>query len=143
MERNTICALPAGVPLKGNFYDDNWSKLDWKNGAVTVKVIDPAAKYGVDIEGLSPEIKTIQAYAPPTQKFVAVEHQYNFADPFGKEWGSMDTSMVTLKPGTKHQVACTAARIRALIAADAAIFKTGFKQIRVACPPSRRPCSGR
>ena len=88
-----------GVPLAGNFYDDNWSKLTWKNGAVTVKVIDPAAHFGVDIEGLSPEIKTIQMYAPPTQKFVAIEHQYNFADPFGKEWGGMDTSMVTLKPG--------------------------------------------
>jgi galactose mutarotase-like enzyme len=88
-----------GVPLASNFYDDNWSKLTWKNGAVTVKVIDPAAHFGVDIEGLSPEIKTIQMYAPPTQKFVAIEHQYNFADPFGKEWGRMDTSMVTLKPG--------------------------------------------
>jgi aldose 1-epimerase len=90
---------PDGVALGSNFYDDNWSKLEWKNNAVTVKVIDPAAHYGVDIEGLSPEIKTIQAYAPPTQKFVAIEHQYNFADPFSKIWGSMDTGMVTLKPG--------------------------------------------
>jgi galactose mutarotase-like enzyme len=90
---------PDGAALGSNFLDDNWSKLEWKNGGVTVKVIDPAAKYGVDIVGLSPEIKTIQAYAPPTQKFVAVEHQYNFADPFSKIWGSMDTGMVTLKPG--------------------------------------------
>ncbi len=97
---------PDGVALGDNFFDDNWSKLEWKNGVVTVKVIDPAAKYGVSIEGLSPEIKTIQAYAPPTQKFVAIEHQYNFADPFGKEWGGMNTGMVTLKPGqsTKWQV---------------------------------------
>jgi aldose 1-epimerase len=90
---------PEGKPLEKNFYDDNWSKLDWKNNAVTVKVIDPAAKYGVAIEGLSPQIKTIQMYAPPAQKFVAVEHQFNFADPFGKEWNGMDTGMVTLKPG--------------------------------------------
>ena len=88
-----------GKALEKNFFDDNWSKLDWKNGAVTVKVIDPAAKYGVAIEGLSPQIKTIQMYAPPTQKFVAIEHQFNFADPFGKEWKGMDTGMVTLKPG--------------------------------------------
>ena len=88
-----------GVPLAHNFYDDNWSKLDWKNGAVTVKVIDPAAQYGVDIVGLSPEIKTIQMYAPPAMKFVAIEDQFNFANPFGKEWGKMDTGMVTLKPG--------------------------------------------
>lgn len=89
----------GGVALAKEFFDDNWSHLDWKNGVVTVKVIDPAAHYGVDIEGISPEIKTIQMYAPPTAKFVAIEHQYNFANPFGKEWGKMDTGMVTLKPG--------------------------------------------
>ncbi|KAA6460988.1 aldose 1-epimerase [Acidobacteria bacterium AB60] len=90
---------PNGKPLEKNFYDDNWSKLAWANNAVTVKVIDPAAKYGVAIEGLSPQIKTIQMYAPPTQKFVAIEHQFNFADPFAKEWKGMDTGMITLKPG--------------------------------------------
>lgn len=90
---------PGGVPLGKNFYDDNWSHLDWQNGAVTVKVIDPAAHYGVDIIGLSPEIRTIQMYAPPPMQFVAIEDQFNFADPFGKEWGKMDTGMVTLKPG--------------------------------------------
>lgn len=91
--------LRAGQPLYKNFYDDNWSQLDWNNGVVQVNISDPAAKYGVRIEGVSPEIKTIQAYAPPDKNFVAVEDQYNFADPFGKEWGSMDTGMVTLKPG--------------------------------------------
>ncbi len=90
---------PNGVPLAQNFYDDNWSQLTWTNGAATVKVIDPAARYAVNIEGLSPEIKTIQMYAPPAMQFVAIEHQYNFADPFGKEWGNMDTGMVTLQPG--------------------------------------------
>jgi aldose 1-epimerase len=89
----------GGVALGTNFFDDNWSHIDWLNHAATVQVIDPAARYGVDIEGLSPEIRTIQMYAPPTKQFVAIEHQFNFADPFGKEWGSMDTGMVTLKPG--------------------------------------------
>ena len=90
----------AGGKLLGTeFFDDNWSHLDWKGGAVTVQIVDPAAHYGVNIEGLSPEIKTIQMYAPPDKSFVAIEHQYNFADPFGKEWVGMDTSMVTLKPG--------------------------------------------
>jgi galactose mutarotase-like enzyme len=90
---------PGGVPLGNNFFDDNWSHLEWKNGGVSVQVIDPAAHYGVDIEGRSPEIKTIQMYAPPDKNFVAIEHQYNFADPFGKEWDSMNTGMVTLQPG--------------------------------------------
>jgi galactose mutarotase-like enzyme len=92
---------PSGVALGSNYFDDNWSRLDWKSGVVTVTVIDPAAHYGVNIEGLSPEIKTIQMYAPPAKSFVAIEHQYNFADPFGKEWNGMDTGMVTLKPGEK------------------------------------------
>lgn len=90
---------PNGEPLAQNYFDDNWSHLTWKGGAATVRVIDPAAHYGVEIEGLSPQIRTIQMYAPPDKQFVAIEHQFNFADPFGKEWHGMDTGMVTLKPG--------------------------------------------
>ena len=89
----------GGKALSKEFFDDNWNHLDWKNGIVTVQLVDPAAHYGVKIEGLSPEIKAIQVYAPPTKNFVAIEDQYNFGDPFGKEWGSTDTGMVTLKPG--------------------------------------------
>jgi aldose 1-epimerase len=89
----------GGTPLGSQMFDDNWSHIDWQNHAATVQVIDPAARYGIDIVGLSPEIKTIQLYAPPTKQFVAIEHQFNFADPFGKEWNGMDTGMVTLKPG--------------------------------------------
>jgi galactose mutarotase-like enzyme len=97
--KGTKFDMNGGAALGSTFYDDNWSNLEWKGGAITVEVIDPAAHYGVKIEGLSPEIKTIQMYAPPAKNFVAIEHQYNFADPFGKEWGKMDTAMVTLKPG--------------------------------------------
>ena len=89
----------GGTPLGANFFDDTRNHIDWQNHAATVQVIDPAARYGVNIIGLSPEIKSIQMYAPPTAKFVAIEHQYNFGNPFGKEWGSTDTGMVTLKPG--------------------------------------------
>ena len=65
-----------------------------------VKLIDPASNYGVMIQGLSPEIKTIQVYSPPDKKYAAIEEQFNFADPFGSEWPKgMDTGMVTLKPG--------------------------------------------
>ncbi len=87
-----------GVPLGRNFYDDNWSKLEWKRGQATVQVIDPAANYGLTVETLSPAIKTIQIYAPLTMPIVAVEPQFNYVDPFGKEWGAMDTGMVTLEP---------------------------------------------
>jgi galactose mutarotase-like enzyme len=92
----------SGTALGTNYYDDNWSHLEWEAGKTAkVRVIDPAAHYEISIEGLSPEIKTIQMYAPPDKNFVAIEHQYNFANPFGKEWNGMDTGMVTLKPGQR------------------------------------------
>jgi galactose mutarotase-like enzyme len=90
---------PDGVALDGNFLDDNWSKLQRTDGAVDVKLIDPASSYGIDVLGLSPEIKTVQVYAPPTKEFAAIEEQFNFGDPWGKEWHGVDTGMVTLKPG--------------------------------------------
>jgi aldose 1-epimerase len=93
----------GGVPLGKTFFDDNWNHLDWSNGVVTVQLIDPAAHYAVNIEGLSPQIKAIQVYAPPANNYVAIEHQFNYGDPFGKEWGSTDTGMVTLKPGESTQ----------------------------------------
>jgi galactose mutarotase-like enzyme len=89
----------GGTALGTTFFDDNWNHIEWHNHVATVRIIDPAAHYGVDIEGLSPEIKAIQVYAPPTKNFVAIEHQYNFGDPFGKQWGTINTGMVTLKPG--------------------------------------------
>ena len=97
---------PNGKALGVQFLDDNFSSLTRTQGDVVVKVLDPAAHYGVEIDGISPEIRTVQVYAPPTQSFVAVEDQYNFGDPFGKEWGTMKTGMVTLAPGksTRWQV---------------------------------------
>jgi galactose mutarotase-like enzyme len=90
---------PGGVPLGTTFFDDNWNHIDWAKGVAAVRLFDPAAHYSVAIEGLSPEMKAIQVYAPPAKNFVAIEHQYNYGDPFGKEWGKTDTGMVTLKPG--------------------------------------------
>jgi galactose mutarotase-like enzyme len=89
---------PEGYTLGDRFFDENWCHFQRTNGAVVAKVFDPAAKYGVEIDGLSPEINTVEAYAPLRAKFVAIEHQYNFNDPFGKQWNGMDTGMVRLKP---------------------------------------------
>jgi galactose mutarotase-like enzyme len=88
-----------GKPLAQDFLDDNFSTLKRTDGNVDVQLIDPAANYGIHILGISPEIKTVQVYAPPTKQFTAIEEQFNFGDPFGKEWKGMDTGMVTLKPG--------------------------------------------
>lgn len=90
-----------GVALGDKFYDENWCHFKRTNGVIAVKVTDPAAQYGVEIDGVSPEINTVEAYAPPRAKFVAIEHQYNFNDPFGKQWNGMDTGMARLKPGQR------------------------------------------
>ena len=96
---------PQGKALDDIYLDDNWSKLERTKGAVDVTLADPAGSYGVHVLGLSPEIRTVQVYAPTTppagnpRAFAAIEEQFNFADPFGKEWGKMNTGMVTLEPG--------------------------------------------
>ena len=92
---------PDGKAIDGMFLDDNFSKLTRTDGAVDVQLTDPASHYGMHVLGESPEIKTVQVYAPtdPGKNFVAIEEQFNFGDPFGKEWHGMDTGMVTLKPG--------------------------------------------
>lgn len=89
----------SGRPLDDVFLDDNFSNLERQRGKVTVDLIDPASSYGLHIQGLSREIKTVQVYAPPDRPYVAIEEQFNFADPFGALWGKFDTGMVTLKPG--------------------------------------------
>lgn len=90
---------PEGKALGDVFLDDNWSKLQRTDRAVDVTLADPASNYGVRILGLSPEIRTVQVYAPPAKSFAAIEQQFNFGDPFGKEWHGMNTGMVTLAPG--------------------------------------------
>lgn len=90
---------PEGVALDDRALDDNFSHLEWTNGAVDVKLIDPEFHYGIEVEGVSPTIKTVQVYSPKGRNFLAVEDQFNFIDPFGKEWKGMNTGMVTLHPG--------------------------------------------
>ena len=48
----------------------------------------------------SPQISAIQTYAPPDRAFVVIEPQFNWANPYGGEWGSgRDTGMALLQPG--------------------------------------------
>ena len=91
---------PNGKALGDLFLDDCFLNLKREPGGdAVVEITDPAAKYGLRIRGLSPEIKAIQVYAPVDKNFVAVEPQFNLADPYKKEWGKTDTGMVLLKPG--------------------------------------------
>lgn len=91
---------PNGKALGDLFLDDCFLNLKREvSGDAVIEISDPAAKYGLRIRALSPEIKAIQVYAPVDKSFVAVEPQFNLADPYKKEWGKTDTGMVTLKPG--------------------------------------------
>ena len=90
---------PDGVALDDHFLDDNFSHLQRTQGAADVKLIDPESNYGLTVAARSPEIRTIQVYSPKPASFVAIEDQFNYVDPFGKQWKGMDTGMVTLRPG--------------------------------------------
>ncbi len=92
---------PQGKALGDLFMDDCFTHLERRpDGAAHIEIIDPKAHYGLRILALSPQIKAIQVYAPPDKSYVAVEPQFNLADPFNKEvWGSQDTGVVWLKPG--------------------------------------------
>lgn len=90
---------PGGNPLGSLHLDDNFSHLVRDNGAVNVRITDPAASYGIEVSGLSPEIQAVQIFSPTKSHFVAVEQQFNLVDPFGLEWHHTNTGMVDLKPG--------------------------------------------
>ena len=93
---------PGGAALGPTLYmDDCFTNLK-RNAAgnAVVEVIDPAAKYGLRITALSPQIKAIQAYAPPDKEFIVLEPQFNLADPFNTQiWGHRNTGMDWLAPG--------------------------------------------
>jgi len=91
----------GGAPLGKMFMDDCFTDLKRnKEGNAEIEVIDPAANYGVRILGISPQIKSIQVYAPPEKNFVAVEPQFNLVDPYNKKvWGKRDTGIVSVQPG--------------------------------------------
>jgi galactose mutarotase-like enzyme len=93
-------SAPGGAALGTQYLDDNFSALEYNSQGQTVsEIIDPAAKYGLRLITLSPQIKSIQVYAPTLKNFVAIEPQFNLPDPYSKVWGAANTGMVLLQPG--------------------------------------------
>ena len=65
-----------------------------------VELRDPKGRFGLRITLLSPQIKAIRVQAPADQAMVVIDPQFNYDDPFGKEWAKdEDTGMVVLQPG--------------------------------------------
>jgi aldose 1-epimerase len=91
---------PEGAALGDLFLDDCFAGLERRpDGAVAIEIVDPAAGYGLRVGSPSPEVSAIQTFAPLDRPFVVVEPQFNWANPYGAEWGGQATGMVTLKPG--------------------------------------------
>ena len=91
---------PGGTTLGGRSLDDGWTDLEKDpSGHTTVVLVDPHAHLGLRVTALSPEVNSIQVYAPAGKNFVAIEDQFNLNDPFGKEWNGRPTGMVELGPG--------------------------------------------
>lgn len=92
---------PGGARLDHTYLDDSYVQLRpgfMDNGPV-VEMRDRAANYGLRVEALSSNIKSIQIYSPTDKDFVAIEPQFNRGDPFGKEWKDQESGMQTLDPG--------------------------------------------
>jgi aldose 1-epimerase len=94
----------SATALKETFLDDCFLDVTTQKGqALTAEIIDPAAKYGLKIRALSPEIKAFQVYAPIDKSFVALEPQFNIGDPYSGVWHkgghTQPNGMLTLQPG--------------------------------------------
>lgn len=77
----------------------NFSHLSRVNGDIDAWLSDPAANYAIRVRGLSKDIRTLHLWSAKGDTFCAIEEQYNFMDPFGPEWKSTDTGLLTLEPG--------------------------------------------
>jgi aldose 1-epimerase len=96
--------VPVGdffnAPLGDRYVDDCFVDLErGADGSAAAEIIDPAAHYGLRVSALSPGISAFQMYAPPDKAYVAIEPQFNWADPYNAIWKGRDTGMKVLKPG--------------------------------------------
>ena len=64
---------------------------------------DPENDYGLRIIAMTSTIKAMRVYSPPDGSFISIEPQFNYDDPFGREWEKEDTGIVVLQPGESTQ----------------------------------------
>jgi aldose 1-epimerase len=95
-----------GAQLGALNLDDSFVHLRtglMENGPVA-ELRDPENDYGLRITAMTPTIKAIRVYAPLDGSFISIEPQFNYDDPFGREWAKdEDTGMVVLQPGQSTQ----------------------------------------
>jgi aldose 1-epimerase len=94
-------SMPGGSSLGDLFLDDCFVDLEkTAEGHTVAEIIDAEASYGVRVVATSPEVSAIQVYSLPSEPYIVLEPQFNWADPYGSQWShKSDTGMVTLQPG--------------------------------------------
>lgn len=97
---------PSGARLGALNLDDTFVHLHqglMDNGPVA-ELRDPENDYGLRITAMTSLIKAFRVYAPLDGSFLSIDPQFNFDDPFGREWPKgEDTGMVVLQPGQSTQ----------------------------------------
>ncbi len=121
--RDRASGMPTGalVPLAGTPYDltardgvklgtmdlnDCFVKLhhDLLDSGPVAEFSDPASHYKLRLTALSPAIQAMHVLAPAGGDYVMLDPQFNYDDPFGREWSKeSDTGMVVLQPGQTTQ----------------------------------------
>jgi aldose 1-epimerase len=95
-----------GAQLGSLSLDDSFVHLKqafMDNGPVA-ELRDPESDYGLRITAMTSNIKAMRVYAPANANFISIDPQFNFDDPFGREWPKdEDTGMVVLQPGQAVQ----------------------------------------
>lgn len=88
----------AGRPLGDLHLDDCFT--GFAPGPLEIELADPGGDFGLRVATSAPPVRAVQIYAPPGESFVAIEPQFNLADPFGAQWTpGVDTGMAWLAPG--------------------------------------------
>ena len=87
-----------------------WTRVSWTlhkallDNGPSAELSDPEDNFGVRLMAMSPAIKAMRVLAPADGNFVSIAPQFNYPDPFGREWkADTDTGMVVLQPGESTQ----------------------------------------
>jgi aldose 1-epimerase len=97
---------PDGAVLGALNLDDTFVHLRQAllDNGPAAELRDPVSGYGLRITAMTSTIKAMRVYAPADANFVSIDPQFNYDDPFGREWANdEDTGMVVLQPGQSAQ----------------------------------------
>jgi galactose mutarotase-like enzyme len=98
--------MPGGAKLGTMNLDDCFVALrqELLDSGPVAELSDPGNNYGLRLTALSSTIKAMRVVAPAEGGFVSIAPQFNYPDPFGREWGKdTDTGIVVLQPGQSTQ----------------------------------------